>query len=307
MGNIKAINAELDLVGQLESIAQAYEEIAILNIKKTREQVVSMRRFLTDISHIYRDVKYSHEATLVQMVATSARENTKLSENNEKRVSKLNKKPLAVLLTPNAKMYGEIVKQVFEQFYEHVSHNDCDVAIIGRIGLQLYEERTHKQPLYFDIPDFSSNDTDLKPVLYHILGYQQVVVFHGKYQTVITQRPTVSHISGYDVFQDFAQTEGESAASEPYKPDMYYFEPSLEAISDFFGDQFFSVMFRQSLQEAHLAQFASRLRAMEQALEYIGKEQKSLHASKSRIERRQQNKKQIERLASIVARKNSPS
>ncbi len=302
MANLKSIDAELELVGQLEGIAQAYEEIAILNIKKTREQVVSMRRFLSDISHIYRDVKYSHENMLEQMVE-SQKPNAVISDALKLRLARLKKKPLAVLLTPNAKMYGEIVKKVFDQFYEYVKKTDCDVAIIGRTGLQLYEERSEKQALYFDIPDSVSDNNYLKPVLYHILGYEQVAVFHGKYQTVITQQPTISHISGYDVFSDYSQSEMEGVDSQAYKPEMYYFEPSLESIADFFGDQFFSVMFRQALQEAHLAQFASRLRAMEQALEYINKEQGSLHGDRRRIERRIQNKKQIERLAGMVARK----
>lgn len=301
MANVKSIDAELGLVGQLKDIAQAYEEIAILNIKKTREQVVSMRRFLSDISHIYRDVKYSHESTLEQMVA-SQKPNAHVSDIIKQRLQRLNKKPLAVLLTPNAKMYGEIVKKVFDEFYEYVQKSDVDVAIVGRTGLQLFEEKSDKQPLYFDIPDTVSDNAYLKPVLYHILGYEQVVVFHGKFQTVITQQATVSHISGHDVFTDFSQVDGEGKESQ-YKPEMYYFEPSLESIADFFGDQFFSVMFRQALQEAHLAQFASRLRAMEQALEYIGHQQTSLHSTRRKIERRIQNKKQIERLAGMVARR----
>jgi len=279
---------------QMKNIAEAYEEISIINIKKTRKKVVGTRDFLDSVRDVYLDVKYSHDALLGKLNSEQASK----SDAHMKGAKKLKTRPLAMLLTPNAKMYGDIVRQVFDEFYEFVKDRDVDIAVVGRLGYEMLNELDpNRKPLFFELPDAGVSSAELKPILFNLLEYETVSVFHGRYQTVITQMPTVSYISGKDVFIDKDIDKVQEAKSHHSE---YLFEPSLEEISSFFGDQFFSVVFKQAYHESQLAQFASRLRAMESALDQVGEDTKKLQRASHRFRRREQSKQQTERLAGIM-------
>ncbi len=293
MANIKQIEADLALMDQMKNISEAYEEISIINIKKTRNIVVGTREFIDAIRDIYKDVKYSHDRLELELQKKSK----KVAQKRVQAVKELNTKPLAILLTPNAKMYGDIVRLVFNEFYSFIQNREVDIAIVGKLGYEMLQEVDPKrQCMFFEVQDKGASAQELKPVLYNILAYETVSVFHGRYQTVITQVPTVSSIAGKDIFED--PNEKFEATAKNHNT-QYLFEPAIESIAAFFGEQFFSVMFEQAYHESQLAQYASRLRAMEAALDRVNDETESLMHMKRRINRRVQNKKQSERLAGI--------
>ena len=89
------------------------------------------------------------------------------------------------------------------------------------------------------------------------------------------------------------------AANRPAGTVMYLFEPDLEKIVAFFETQIFSNLFKQTVHESHLARLASRITAMEQALERIENQEKILYSNKRKTIRLTENKVQLERVAGI--------
>jgi len=77
----------------------------------------------------------------------------------------------------------------------------------------------------------------------------------------------------------------------------FLFEPSLEKILAFFETQIFTSMFKQTVHESHLSLFASRINAMESALQNITSQLIILGSEKRRTKKLMDNKKQLERVA----------
>lgn len=276
MGNKKSIKQDYELVSTFKLIAQAYQEISLMKINHVRTSVLASRDFLTSLSEVYLDVKssYAHQLAL----HLQNRKNTKKN------------KTLIVLLSANTKLFGSIVRDTFDTF-EKALKDDMDVMIIGKLGYEMYKEHfPQKQPLYFELSDTTYSVEDLKPIMFHILNYEKVIVYHGEYQTILHQGVSVSNITGQALFE-----EGSAPARQAEY--QYYFEPSLETILTFFETQIFANLFKQTLDESQLARNASRVKAMEQTMNNLADEEKRLKILQRKINRKIENKKQIDRYA----------
>jgi len=108
-------------------------------------------------------------------------------------------------------------------------------------------------------------------------------VFHGRFQTILSQRVVQSNISGGSI--------KEKKIDEIKK---YLFEPSAEAVLDFFETELISAFLNQTILEHRLSRYASRMIAMYQATESAKKRKKELEVEQKKLMRQLLNKKQIE-------------
>ena len=179
----------------------------------------------------------------------------------------------------------------------NIKKKETDVIIIGRLGRRLYEELENKKPyLYFEIPDFEVNLENLKPVIFHIVKYKTIMVYYGKFENVVNQQAVVSNISGD---QPFTLKEDKKSEVRPEIEIKFLFEPSLDSILAFFEDLITSSLFRQTVYETQLARWASRIMAMEKAQVNIENQIKRLKFLETKINRIDQQKKQLERFSGI--------
>ncbi len=149
--------------------------------------------------------------------------------------------------------------------------------------------------MYFEIPDNKVYPQDLKPIIFNMVKYKKVVVYHGRFQNIIMQKPAVSTIAGHLMSDpNYVPTQ-----SKPKDHHEYLFEPSLKEIVSFFETQFTTTLFYQSIHESELARNASRVKAMEESLDNIRTQEKRLRATQRLIHKREDNKKQLERMSSI--------
>ncbi len=276
------IQTDIDLVNTLKTVTQVYQEIAVMKMQKVRVSVLMTRDYLNKLSEIFYDVKRSYNKEL-----------NKILEKEKKKAQKIHKETrVSILLSPNTKLYGSIVYRVVEKFIADVKKNNDDITIIGRLGRELFANGQMTRPYtYFEIPDSEIRMDDLRAIISHIESYDKINVYYPRFENIVSQRATNTNVSG-----DEPMKQGEELN---YRERSYLFEPNLQSILDYFKTQMISSLFKQTVHESQLARFASRIKAMEEALDNINVRSKELGIQQNKILKRIENKKQIERIAGI--------
>ena len=277
---------ETDNLTGLKGMVETYEEIAASRIKKTRESVLKSRYFMEDLNYIFSEVKSSYRKEIDALMKKN-----KTKDKNKLSFFVRNGKTLHVFISANTGLYGEIVKDTFNLFIEETKKHDCDVAIIGKQGLSFFlNEKLNKKYVYFDFPDNGIDDTVLKQIVTTLISYEKVVVFFGKFQSIVTQSPTMSDISG--------NIEGVQDATGKVSM-KYFFEPSLERILAFFEQEIFASIFEQTVKESQLAKFAARIVTLDTSTENIRKRLGQMIYEKNKLVHHENNKKQLQVFSSI--------
>lgn len=274
---IQKLLDELELLGE---VALAFSQISSTRMKKIRGDVLSARDFQYSIYEIFKEV-----------LASYAREVKKYARGRHgiegEKVTFLshNGKTVALFISANTGLYGDIVNRTFELFAKDIRGGDAEVAIVGKLGLSQFQELFPGKPYtYFDLADFGKDPVKLAEIIRHIVQYERVQIYYGKYENVVKQVP-----SKYDISAE-VPTEGE-IGQEITK---YIFEPSLPLILGFFESELFTSLFDHAVFESQLAKFASRMIAMDFAAQKIETKIKetfldSMRASHSGDNRKQQN------------------
>jgi ATP synthase F1 gamma subunit len=222
----------------LRDLVWTYQEVAAFKMQKIRKGVLANRDYLADLSIISDQVYYSYRT---QLVATENRP----------------AKSAAVFVSANIGLYGSIVTRVFQEFEKQISQDkDVVIVIVGKLGKAYVEKSPYKREYqYFDFPDEVVALDSVKPLSLFLADFREVTVYHGRFESVITQSPAATKVSG-----------------EAKPPDKnsgikvnYIFEPELKTVYTFFKSEIFTSLLIQALQENMLAKNASRMVAMDQA------------------------------------------
>lgn len=278
------VRREKKLVNSFKSLATAYQEISLYKMRLTRASILRNREFLEELSEIFFDVKTTYMDILE--ILLRQHHGVKLPAGIKK-----NGKQIDVLVTANTKLYGSIVGRVFETFYREIQTHDSDLFLIGKIGKDLFDAKhTNRTYAYFEIPDTGTTAQTLEPIISHILPYEKVVMYYGKYVNVITQTPVSAIISG-----DKPIVENQEQ-NHVFK---FLFEPQLEEILYFFQTQVVASFFNQSVHEGELARHASRITSMEEALKNIEEAIKKLTLLQKKLKMDTMNKKQLQLLSGM--------
>lgn len=287
MQNKQRINEEVELMSTLRLITQAYEEISVMRMQRIRDLVLNTRLFLGDLFKVYVDVKVNYKESLMKKLI---REDDAMKAMRER-----NGKTAVVFISTNTKLNGEIIQKVFREFFDYVQSHEVDIFIVGRMGKQLYDQRTtNKTYKYFDLEENYINSTSLHNLVLELLAYKQVDAFYGKFESLLNQIPTEANLTG---------DQPEEKQAENQKATLYMFEPSVVKILEFFETQIFSSLVKQSVNESELARYASRIRAMEEAGQNIDKSMKQLSSQMTKIKRLVGNKKQLEIMSRVLIAK----
>lgn len=291
MQHKKAIQEEVDFTRTFRIIAQSYQEIAVMKMKKVRFSVLSTRDFLNKLSQVFFEVKQAYKKKLADVKIKKHINTNKTEKQTKTSVKKL--KSVFVLLSANTKLYGSIINRIFNLFIEKTKNTDGDIIIIGRVGRDLYEEQDSKKPyFYYEIPDAQITVEQLKPIMFRLILYETVNVFFGAFENVLTQRAMIANISGDSSF--------DTNVDSKKVPQVYYlFEPTVEHIYHFFENLIATSLFSQTVYETELARLGSRILVMEEAQANVVGKLRKLRSSERKINRLADNKKQIERLAGM--------
>ncbi len=278
MPQIDDIKQNITDLGSFKELVRAYEQIASLRMKKTREDVLYNRKYMYSINEIFEEVRTSYVSMAKKLLKKKKGEKLTFLAHNGKTV--------AVLLSANTGLYGDIVKRTFNLFMKEVEENASEVTIIGRHGLNLFLGVRPNHPYtFFNLPEVDIEARDLAPIINHIVQYEDIHLYHGKFISVIKQEPENVTIS--------AQVEVDEGTAEKK---AYIFEPSLEEILMFFETEIFASLFEQAVHESQLAKFASRVLAMNKADTNIKERLKKLRLMEMKARHGEANRKQLNSL-----------
>lgn len=283
MARQKDIKDEADQVASLKELVEIYGQIASIRMKKIRDSVLKNRDFVNAINDIFRDSlrSYAKKKTLSK------------SQKNADKVTFLshNGKTVAVFISANTGFYGEVIQTVFRKFLDDIHSNPgYEITIIGRLGRSLFAQTETKIPYtFFELPDFGVDREKLAEVVKHLVQYERIKVYFGKYKTVVSQTVAVEDLS--------AGTMIEKESGE-IKYD-YIFEPTVEDILMFFETEIFASFFDQSIRESQLAKLASRIVSMDKATENIKDRLKDLNNQRLKIIHGDIAKKQLGLISAI--------
>lgn len=262
-------NNKLKEFSMLDTIIDAYEEITAMQMRKIRDVVLRSRDFLMEVNGIYQEVKSTYKKDI---------------EKKKKLVR--NGKTIYVLLSANEGLSGNITKNTFQIFSATQEKQKSDMAIIGKIGLNLAQDEKLSSYTYFDLPE-SKNDTEsIKKILNHLLQYEKVYICYSKFQNLMAQESTIINITG-DI-----PTNQQPVAIK------YIFEPTLPAVMSFFETEIFSSLFYQTLSESELAKYASRMMSLDKTHDTIKNNISNLIFMKQKVQHQLINKKQLAFMAS---------
>lgn len=282
---------EISIVEKFQMLALVYEEIAVLEMQKIRGSVLKTREFIEELSRVFYDVKNSYKK---QILALAKKKKKRVQKQDAIHFSTLSKngKQVIVLLSANTKLYGDIVPKTFQSFLESLADNpDSDIVIVGKLGKELFDQSSKKPYSFFALPDIQVTLEDLKPIVSHIVQYETVTVYYGKFVNVIEQIASHAIISGEQPL--VSQTK-------PRDDFRFIFEPELEKILNYFETQIFSTLFKQTVHEYQLARHASRIRAMEYALGNIARTKNGLESQNRKLKHAAANKKMLAAFSGIA-------
>lgn len=253
--NKRQLSQQIEEVQLLETVTKAYGEIAASRMKKTRDGVVQVRDFIDGMKLIFEDVRREYVAEY----ANKKSKITFLAHNGKK---------VLVLLSSNAGLYGDIVKATYHAFAQELKKENYEVAIVGKTGLSLFKSQfPGRDVTFFEIPDEKSDSTDLIPLIKHVVKYDEIHMFFGKFQNIVTQVPAEIVISSHI---DLTST------ADGVKHMRYLIEPDSAKVLSFFEAEIFSALFDQSIAESILAKLGSRILAMNRASDNISREKTRL-------------------------------
>lgn len=268
-------------------VARAYSQIASLRIQTTRDKVLQNREYLQQINEIFTEVLSSYYDKIRKI-------GKKTGTKGQLTFISHNGRNVAVLMSANSGMYGDLILRTFNEFLNHIRTNDVEVTILGKYGLALFEAEEPSRPFtYFDFPDVINPDPNLvRNITTHLVQYQEIRFFYPEFKNIVVQKPqTLTLSSGAPI--------GEKKEA---KGSLYVFEPSMEAVLSFFESQIFSSLMEQTVQESQLAKFASRLLSMDEADKNIKTNLSKLKLERLKMLHLKMNRKQQDTINSIVWR-----
>lgn len=257
MKNLKIATQEITQLHDIRDLVTAYQEIAANQMQIIRAEVLKKREFLTDINTLFAEVLASYKHEILKLA-----EKNQTADPNSLSVLKRNGKTAFVFLSANTGLYGDIIRKTFDTFMTDMKATSPspDVIIIGELGKGMFESVSKNPYTYFSFSDQTVDTTELTKCVAFLLQYETIYIYHGKFDSVVTQSPTKVNVSG-----GFDTSEQTDAVIEK----KYFFEPSLEKIVSYFESEIFTSLVEQALHESALAKFASRMVALEQAVDNV--------------------------------------
>lgn len=241
MSTLRQLTDQLDNTKSIKLITQALGDIATLQIKATRKSVQQNILYFQEISQVYRAVKLIARKNQVA-------DKSSLSKNG---------KTVLVLTTSNNHFNGGLDSELVGFYLRSLpDFPDADKILIGNLGIKSIDTMGGLsgavQKLTF-VRDFPTLE-ELGKLSDMVNPYSRVLVFHSKFETLLSQKPVMSDISETDDV-----TEKEEVGVN------YILEPEIGKMLSFFQSQILILLFQAIFLDADIARTAARMVSMNQA------------------------------------------
>lgn len=250
---LRQINQTLEEGLSLKLITQAYAEISAIKLKRIRAGIEANRQFFNEIAGLFR--------TLKQV----ALRHHQLEDIMKKLVTK-NSRTIALLITSNYRFYGDINSMVINQFLLASPKFATDRIVLGKMGIEYLTATEYQYPftqtvLSSDLP----TEAELKNLVETVKNYQQVLVFHSKFKTVLQQIPQVTDVTQTANVMLPPSNPLSSQVDKNAEPLDFILEPEIDKMLQFFDSQIITLLLETTFLEAELSRTASRMISMDAA------------------------------------------
>lgn len=260
----------------LKSLVEVYEEVAATRMQKVRGAVIQSRYFLEGLLDVFGKIKGSYTGQLKTGGVRSR-----------------NGRTVVVFVSANAGLYGDIVERIFGLFSDYVQREKPDVVVMGKLGVKMMTEKLPRVLYnYYDFSDDEIDQESLQMVMRYLVQYEKVLVFYGKFKTILNQDPVVTSVTG----DALVAQESRKVATAEVK---YLFEPSVAEVARIFEGEILASIFEQTLHESQLAKFASRLMALDASVDKIEERWNGIKTELRRVQRREINNKQLSTISGM--------
>lgn len=275
MRNLKKIKSEIVNTYQVKNIVEVFEEIAALQMKRIRDEILGSRQFLEGLANLSNEV--GSDLLFDYQSKTSA----------------------TVYLSASSGMYGDLPEKVFNSFLKHIEEKKTSVFIFGKQGKSYMEKyKPNLKFTFYDLDDDKKLDNYLTEI-FNILGnFNQIVVFYGKFNNIVNQEATYKSILG-EYRNWVSDTEKKDLPQKRFK---YIYEPSVFDVSEKFATEIKASIFEGMIKENNLAKTASRLMHLDKAYDTIDKRLFELELYKIKENKKNEDKKQQERIKRLWVR-----
>ena len=287
MSRLKEIKEEHKATLDIRDLVSTYQEIASIRMRSTRDFVLKNREYYDGVNKIFSLVLNSYRN---QLDALSKKGKSLLTKKQASSLFNRNGSKIYVLLSANTYLYGSIVADTFNRFYEDLKTDaSAHAAVVGKVGKRLLDDSDYTEKYtYFDLSDSLGDNSHLNDILKCILSYETVVVYHGSFKTILSQLPEASFLTG-----------GSESVQKTNKNIQFNFEPDFNTVLAFFEDQIIASNFEQSVNESYLSKYASRMISLDHSLGEIDKHVKKLNLRKQKVKHYVTNKKQQDTIAGL--------
>jgi len=282
MSNIYSSKDAVSYLKNFQQITETYQEIAATRMQRVKHSVLQNREYLEETRSIYHEVVHSYKEYMTQR---KSMEQTTSSEEKKHKV--------CILLSANTKLYGGIIKKVFDSFYSYVKETDTDIIIAGKTGLQMYKATQNPKPYhFFDIPDDIITPEALADIIVMIKQYSEISVFHVQFEDILTQVVKKTAITPETAYKANIEEQGSIGS-------LYIFEPAIETVLQYFEKEILGSLFVQTVNESNLSKFTARMITLNTTNTNIDQRIQELTQSIKLLEHSIINRKQQEQLASF--------
>ncbi len=247
MPTVKQLTAQLADSKALKGIAETLGEIATMQVKGTRHQIVHASMYFREMTDVYHALKLVAARRDLLMVSRQ-RKNAGQAEQKNGRV-------MSMVLTSNIKLYGSIDKETVEFYLQKTLRIKTDRMVIGAVGAHMLHERGFNQPYSkMEFKDDSPNLKELQYLVNMLEPYSKVYVFYSKFDSLLAQKPAVIDLS-------------QSAIPEEVETSRigYILEPEVDKMLEFFENQLLILLVQSVFLQQQLSRLSSRMISMNEA------------------------------------------
>ncbi len=273
---IKEIQEALEEGDSLKTIAQAYSEIANLKIKRIRGEVERNRLFSQEIFRVYGVIK-------------------KLALKRKVSIPKA-KRLISLVITSNYHFYGSINSNLLQFFLMTAKKLDTDVILIGKTATDYFKNNLPGNYKSILLKDDLPDPAELTSLTNIIKDYNQVLIFHSRFKSLLVQEPIVTDITASSISE-------EKVFDDKLQDDNFKFivEPDLAKIMAFFDNQILTLLLESTFLESELARTATRFISMDQAENEANKFISEYEKLAAFVKRNLSNNQVLENFATIMA------
>lgn len=238
--DLRSISTELGTVQTIEGLTNVFSNLASIQIRSMRREVLNAKLFFNDLWELYTQLRVQGGLHLLD---TDQR--------------------LAIAITSPVGLGGGADREILSLLEAELKTHPLDIIVIGSHGVQLLDAAGLKTIGSYELPDISKEFT-VEPLVAIVQRYAATSVFYQSYQSLGTQRAAKLELlaAPQELSADEAATLQSGQTTDVISPHNFIFEPSIGEVIQTLEDTMTNTTLTQLLLESRLSQLANRFTNM---------------------------------------------